>query len=236
MEPAVELEEQFVKNYFQKIKVYGISRKSSKFEHSNFTWIQVDLCEEKSYEIILSKIKEEKIDLLVNNAGVCFEVNGLEFTNNNFESMFFTNFRAPILLTQALKNKLNDGLVINISSVSDRIVGEKYGLYCSSKAALNKYFEIIALEEKQIKFISILPSFVDTPLLQVIQKDNNCFDWKGTLKPYQLADFVKSLIESVNKFTSGAKIIVVTNSLIDDLKYIEDLWGYNVDTKELYKL
>jgi NAD(P)-dependent dehydrogenase (short-subunit alcohol dehydrogenase family) len=215
-------------------KVYGISRNQSIFDNQNFTSIQVDLCDEKNYEIILSKINEEKIDLLVNNAGVCFEVNGLEFTKNNFESMFFTNFRAPILLTQTLKNKLTSGLVINISSVSDRIVGEKYGLYCSSKAALNKYFEVIALEEKQIKFVSVLPSFVDTPMIRPYHE--NDLNWNEILKPNQIADFVKLIIESGNKFASGTKIIVVTNSLKDDLEYKEDLWGYNVDTKELIKL
>ncbi len=216
-------------------KVYGISRSKSFFRNTKFIWIKADLTKIKDYSQISKSIKENKIDVLINNAGVAFEKSALDFTEKSFNRMFDINFKAPILLTEKLKGKLFGNLVINISSVSDRLVGEKYALYCSSKAALNKYFDVVALEEKKIKFISILPSYVDTSLLRNLQKNNRDFDWVGTIKPTQIAELVGTIVENKN-IPTGSKIIAVSNSLKEDLEYKENLWSYNVTTKNLLRL
>lgn len=216
-------------------KVYGISRDESAVNNPNFIQIKADLLDQTFYEKVEKIINEPHIDLLVNNAGVITKQKGLEFTEDIFEKTFGTNFKAPILLTQALKNKLDNSLVINISSVSDRLVGERFGLYCASKAALNKHFETIALEEKTIKFVSILPSYVDTPLLHKLE-DENDFNWGGVIKPEEVALLIEKIVDEEIKVSSGAKIIVVTEALKEDLEYDEDLWGYNVDSQTLKKL
>lgn len=216
-------------------KVYGISREAELINNSNFIQIEADLLDLVSYEEIKKAVTESRIDLLVNNAGVIIKQNGLEFTEDVFEKTIGTNFKAPILLTQALKDKLNGSLVVNVSSVSDRLVGEQSGLYCASKAALNKYFETMAIEEKGIKFVSILPSYVDTPLLHKLEDGHN-FNWNEVIKPGEIAELIEKVISGEIKFSSGAKIIVVTDALKDDLEYNEDLWGYNVNTKMLSEL
>ena len=215
-------------------RVYGISKDKSDLVHPNFAPIQIDLRESESYNKIASGISEAKIHILVNNAGVAFELNGLDFTVDKFNSIFDINFKAPILLTQALKEKIRGGIVINISSVSDRLVGEGYALYCSSKAAFSKYFEAVALEEKNIKFITFLPSYVDTPLLRKLQ-DGRDFAWQDIVKPEQVAEFAFSAISNAT-LKSGAKVIIVSNSLKEDFEYNEDLWGYNADIKNLFRL
>jgi len=216
-------------------KVYGISREAGEISNPNFIWIKADLLDPLTYERVPKEILEEKIDLLVNNAGIIVKQNGLEFTEETFRKTFDTNLKAPILLTKTLKEKLNKGLVINISSVSDRLVGENHGLYCASKAALNKYFEAVALEEKSIKFVSILPSYVDTPLLRKLQEGQD-FNWDEVIKPQEIAELVERVASEEIAVFSGAKIIVVTDSLVEDLEYDEDLWGYNVSTKSLSRL
>ena len=216
-------------------KVYGVSRDVETINNSNFAQIKADLLDQASYEEITKAINEQHIDLLVNNAGIIIKQKGLEFTEDAFEKTFSTNFKAPILLTQSLKNKLNNSLVINISSVSDRLVGEGSGLYCASKAGLNKYFETIAIEEKTIKFVSILPSYVDTPLLHRLE-DGNDFNWSEVIKPEQIAELIEKIITEEIKVSSGVKIIVVTDALKEDFEYDEDLWGYNVDSQTLTKL
>lgn len=216
-------------------KTYGISRDEGTINNQNFVQIKADLLDFTFYEKVEKIINEPRIDLLVNNAGIIIKQKGLEFTEDIFEKTFGTNFKAPILLTQALKNKLNNSLVINISSVSDRLIGEGSGIYCASKAALNKHFETIALEEKTIKFVSILPSYVDTPLLHKLE-DGNDFNWNEVIKPEEVALLVKKIADEEIKVFSGAKIIVVTEALAEDLKYDEDLWGYNVDSQILKKL
>lgn len=217
-------------------KVYGISKTYSEVENQNFVWIEADLTDNNSYEQIPENIAEGYIDVLINNAGIAFEHRALDFSDQNFNRIFNLNFKAPILLTQALKEKIQNGLVINTSSVSDRLVGENYSLYCSSKSALNIYFDVIALEEINIKFLSILPSYVDTPLLRKLQENNKEFDWLSVIKAEEIAQFVGQLVKDNSSFPSGAKIIIVSDALREDLEYNENLWGYNVTTKKLLKL
>ena len=217
-------------------KVFGVSKSPSVFNDKNFIWIQSDLTSENDLQRITQEIKEDSINVLINNAGTASEKEALAFTELEFRKIFDLNFKAPILLTQALKGRLSKGLIINISSVSDRLVGEFYALYCSSKAALNIYFDVVALEEKDMKIISILPSYVDTPLLRKLQENNKDFDWNLTMKPEQIAEFVGRVINDNEDLSSGAKVIVVSDSLKEDLEYNENLWGYNTSTKQLSKL
>ena len=217
-------------------KVYGVSLDSRPSDNPNFLSIKADLTDAGSYSLISQAIKEEKIDLLVNNAGVAFEKGALDFSEDSFGRMSDVNFKAPILLTKEFKNKLTGGLVINISSVSDRLVGENYALYCSSKAALNRYFDVVALEEKSIKFASILPSYVDTPLLRKLQENNRDFAWEATMKPEQIAELVGKVVKDGKDISSGAKIIAVSDALKEDLEYKENLLGYNVTTQKLFTL
>ncbi len=217
-------------------KVYGISRTDSQNNNPNFVWIQADLTDPDAFNHISHLIAEGSINVLINNAGIAFEQNALNFREEDFNQLFGINFKAPILLVKELKEKIKYGQVINISSVSDRLVGENYALYCSSKAALNIYFDVIALEEKNTSFINILPSYVNTPLLKRLQKDNKDFDWDIPMKPQEIADFIGQVINRKKEVPSGARIIIVSDALKEDLQYSENLWGYNVTTKELLKL
>jgi NAD(P)-dependent dehydrogenase (short-subunit alcohol dehydrogenase family) len=216
-------------------KVYGIARTYADIQHSNFVPIEADLSNPASYQLIKNSITEDYIDILINDAGVAFETPALAFTEIDFKKMFGINFCAPILLTQTFKEKLR-GFVINISSVSDRVIGENFALYCSSKSALNIYFDIIALEEKNIKFISLLPSYVDTPLLRTLQKNNPDFDWSATVQPADISLLINKIIDAPQDFFSGTHIIVATEALKEDFEYHENIWGYNTDTNELKKL
>lgn len=215
-------------------KIYGISRGETSFDNHDFVWIRADLRDGKSYKGIGAAIEEDRINLLVNNAGVALEKSGLDFTDESFAEIFDLNLKAPIRLTQELKNKLAGGLVINVSSVSDRLVGEGYALYCSSKAALNVYFDVVALEEKEIKVISLLPSYVDTSLLRKLQAGKS-FDWSSVMRSDQIAELIKNIADDNTGISSGARIIVVSDALKEDLVYNEDLWAYNVDTKQLFR-
>lgn len=216
-------------------KVYGISRSNPQIDNPMFFWIQMDLTNYQEISLLKDKIAEEHIDILINNAGIAFEKPALEFSSVSFDQIFDLNFKAPIIVSQQLISKLQNGLIINISSISDRIPGEGFALYCASKAALNVYFDATAMEHKELKVINILPDYVDTPLLRKLQ-NNAPFDWNQTIKPKQIADFVVSIIENNVSIPSSSRIIIINNALKEDLDYKEVLWAYNTDTKKLEKL
>ncbi|KAJ4128803.1 hypothetical protein NW768_007322 [Fusarium equiseti] len=80
-----------------------------------------------------------QIDILVNNAGMEIVKPHTDITPSDFDSIFYLNVRAPLLLLQAVKPYLpssGGGRIINISSVGARCGFKNLSLYCASKAAL----------------------------------------------------------------------------------------------------
>ena len=101
---------------------------------------------------------------------------------------------------------------------------------------MSKLFETIALEEKEITFFTVLPSYVDTPLLRSLHGQESGFEWDKILKPQNVADLVLRLVTNEQGLASGAKVIVVNEFLKEDTTYHEDLWGYFAESQTLERL
>lgn len=217
----------------KEFKVYGISRTAPKIDDPKFIWLKADLTSESDIKNIPDQIEEKSIGLLVNNAGTSVHEEVLEFDNEKFKLVFGLNFISPIKLTIALFPKLVNGTVINISSLADRFPD---GLYGSSKAALNNYFETIAAEHKNIKIISALPSYVDTPLLRSLHNDQKDFDWNQTNRPEQIAEFVDFILKNSENIESGSRVVVVSSTQDDGDYDPEKLWLFITDKRKLTRL
>ncbi len=108
------------------------------------------------------------VDVVINNAGVLEPVARIAQADpaqwlRNFE----VNIWAPFLLTQAALPHLRrspHARVINVSSgvVNKAIAG--WSAYSASKAALNKFNEILAVEEPEIMTLAVRPGSVDTAM------------------------------------------------------------------------
>jgi len=213
--------------------VYGFSRRTSDFSNDNFHWIECDLLNDESIKQGVSKIEDNHIDILINNAGYLEQCDSLNFSKEVFEKTFQLNMIAPVLMVQSLLPKLKDSVVINISSISDRLGDNMYALYCSSKAALNIYFDSISTKYKNFKIYSILPDYVDTPMLRKDMEGKD-FDWESILKTSDIVDTVNIILNS--DLSNNARIAVINNAMIDDVEPIEELFVYNSDTKKMEKL
>lgn len=216
-------------------KVYGLSRRDPSIQNDAFVWIECDLAQADAIYKSLQLVIEPNIDLLVSNAGVAFEELATAANKDSYEKMFTVNVLAPILVVNSLRSKLAKAVIITVSSVSDRLVDKDFALYCSSKAANTRYFESLADELKDTKVYGLLPDYVDTPMLRELQEGRD-FDWDGTIKMGDLANFAVELTLGKHDLESGSNIIVVTNGLIEDLENQEKLYGFNTDTQELKKL
>lgn len=221
-----------LKNEF---KVYGMSRTNPNIENKNFVWLKADLLDEKCFEFINSSIFESKIDLLVNNAGVVMAEKALDFSVTTFNKVFGLNLVAPIKITALLKNKINGGTVVNISSTSDRFAEDSLGMYCSSKAALDIYFDSVAIENPQIKIVNILPVYMDTPMLDSILKELE-FTTDDAINTEVFAEAVKKIIFNQDSIESGARVIVLSNKSLSEVKSSEKLYYFNVDTEDFKKI
>jgi len=216
-------------------KVYGISRTAPKINHSQFIWIKADLLDDKQMAEAIAQINESRINLLVNNAGTAFLKKTLDYTDQDFERVFSLNFKVHAKITRQLFPKLDGGLIINTSSLSDRYPDPGWGLYGSSKAALNLFFETMAEENKEVKIINLLPSFVETPLQHKLQ-DGSSFDWTLCMQPEEVAKAVGYIVDNEGQITSGARIIVEREGLDNDAYNPEKLWVYSVGSGKMRKV
>lgn len=213
-------------------KVYGVSRTKPSIDNESFVWIKADLINNSDMNTIPKHIGESNLDLLINNAGVCFLKKTLEYTEDDFDMMFNLNFKIHAKLTKLLFDKLTNGLMINISSVADRYPDPTWALYSSSKAALNIFFETMAQEYKQVKIINILPSYVDTPMQHQIH-DGTDFDWGQCMVTEDIAEAVETVLSKSEEIESGSRVIVEKQINEDEQYTPEKLWTYSAKQNKL---
>lgn len=140
-----------------------------------------------------------------------------------------------MMIVKDLFNKLTNALIINISSVSDRIPDAEFSLYCSSKAASTRYFEAVAKELPNSRTFNFLPTYVDTPLLKTIHKDDG-FDFDPILKTNDIVRLIQKIEDGQLDIESGSNIIVVNSNFLEDLENYEKLYSYIADTEKLTKI
>jgi short-subunit dehydrogenase len=129
--------------------------------------IKADFCKEKDLNNLISKIKNKKIDVLVNNAGFG---NNLGFFNDKFSNqnaMIKTHIDAVTRLTYEIgKNmiKKKSGSIINVASVAALIPVWNSELYSATKSYILLFTKSIAKELKRhnINIQCLCPAFVNT--------------------------------------------------------------------------
>lgn len=111
------------------------------------------------------------VNILINNAAIQFTKPFLEQTETEITQELDINLTAPVLLTKAfLPQLLNQpySAVINVSSGLAIVPKETCALYCSSKAGLHSFSQVLRwqLENSSVRVFEILPPMVATPLSQ----------------------------------------------------------------------
>lgn len=112
---------------------------------------------------ILEKYPWEKVDVIINNAGVYFDDNW-----EDFEKTFLTNSIAPYFLTKNLSSllrKSDDPKAVFISSQMGSITDNSSGgsvSYRASKSALNMMVKCLSIDEKWLTSLLFHPGWVKT--------------------------------------------------------------------------
>lgn len=122
-------------------------------------------------DFILSKC--EKIDTLINIAG-CVVAGPVEKLDiNEVRRQFNVNVFGHLEMTQGLSEKLENGRIINVSSMASFGLFPFISPYCASKKCLDMFFNSFLIENKKsIKVISIKPGVIVTPLWEKSIKEN----------------------------------------------------------------
>lgn len=131
---------------------------------------KLNLVEPKSIEQFAKRLKKEKLDVLVNNAGIFLESDKNEISVEGLRKTLEVNLIGLVDLTQKIFPQINDGgRIINISSALASLndFGGHYApAYQISKTALNMYTRTLASTTKKRNIIvaSIDPGWVKTDM------------------------------------------------------------------------
>ena len=127
-------------------------------------------------EYLLSKCT--KIDTLVNIAGcvVAGPVEKIEISE--IKRQFDVNVFGHLDFSQNLLSAMDNGKIINISSMASYGIFPFIAPYCASKRCLDMFFNLLLIENKRnIKVVSIKPGVIATPLWKKsIDENSKYFD------------------------------------------------------------
>ena len=138
----------------------------------------VDYSKPETVKQAADYIKEHttKVDTLVNIAG-CVVGGPVENIDiNEIRRQFNVNVFGHIELTQNLISLLENGKIINVSSMASYGIFPFISPYCASKRCLDMFFNSFLVENKNnIKVVSIKPGVIATPLWGKSIEENSKF-------------------------------------------------------------
>lgn len=174
-------------------------------------------------EIALS-LSEKSVSklIVINNAGVVepIEVAG-KYDSSEIVNHVSVNYVAPMLITNAfIKLNQEDGMeltIVNITSGAATRPIHGWGPYGSTKAAIDRFTETVALEQKDtlVKLFAFSPGIMDTSMQKDIRSSSRdsfkdvdtfvAFKEEGKLKePAEVATVLVKLIERRATIESGS--------------------------------
>jgi NAD(P)-dependent dehydrogenase (short-subunit alcohol dehydrogenase family) len=138
--------------------------------------LAMDLTSEESIRECISTIVERhgKIDVLVNNAGICLASWANNTPREDAETIMQTNFLGVIsVIREAMPHMRKGGNIINIGSIAGRIGIPYQSLYSASKAALMVYTDALRMEVKTtgIRVSLVEPGDLQPGMKNVIKSD-----------------------------------------------------------------
>jgi NAD(P)-dependent dehydrogenase (short-subunit alcohol dehydrogenase family) len=159
--------------------------------------VQLDVASQESIDKLAAALRDEPIDLLINNAGIFPRVGKIEEIDfEDYQRTLVVNTVGPVRVTRALlpnlrqgKLKIIAGLSSNLGSIAENERGNFYG-YRESKAALNMFTKTLAAELGPEGFTCIVltPGWVQT-------------DMGGPSAPLQPADSIAGMKAVLDKVT-----------------------------------
>jgi NAD(P)-dependent dehydrogenase (short-subunit alcohol dehydrogenase family) len=141
-------------------------------KHRNIQIIALDMADFSQIDAVALQLKEQKIDVLINNAGVYPESSFNDVDFDDWASAFKINTMAPLKMAEAFMphvaaSQLKKIVTLSskMGSVDDNTSGSSY-IYRSSKAAVNMVMKSLSIDLKPygIAVVTLHPGWVQTDM------------------------------------------------------------------------
>ncbi len=161
-----------------------------------------------------------RLDVLVNNAGIETERPFLEMSLEDWEKVVAVNLTGAFLTCrEAIKVMVEKGggVVVNMSSVHQRIPWPRFAHYAATKGGLKMLTETLALEfaGRGVRVNAVAPGAISTPINQEKLDDpeqraavEKLVPWGRWGKPEEVAACVAFLASDEASYVTGATLFV----------------------------
>jgi len=194
----------------EKAKVVVFDLAAPKF---NVKFFKVDV--RKESEVMRGFASIERLDVLVNNAGIYKPVLIEKISKQQLDETIDTNLKGLVLVSKyALPLlKKSKGNIINISSGLGIVPEPESPVYCATKAAIIMLTKAMAQQYAKdgVRVNTILPGPIDTPLLRrafASQKELDNYARLNPMrrigKPEEVANVVRFLASDEASYVTGA--------------------------------
>ena len=165
--------------YGAKVIVLDLDESVKDLNNDNVLAINVDIREKDAIKNAIEEgiNKFKKLDIIVNNAGICKLDSFLNMSDELRNFHFDININGTWNVTKEGLKYLNSGsAIVNLSSVTGPMVADPGEVaYATSKAAVLGFTKSLAAElaPKNIRVNAIMPGYVHTPLVDSMAVDSN---------------------------------------------------------------
>jgi len=189
--------------------VYGWGRNAPKdFEHQNFHFIACDVQKENSVNEAAKKtlsISQNRIDALINNAGLGYFGFLEEQPMAEIETMINTNILGVIYATRSVlpcMKSQRSGHIINISSIAGIEGYQQVSVYCATKYAITGYSDALYKELRDfgVKVTCIHPGSTETNFFDNVESIKA---HSNMLSPKEVAANLVFILESSDNFLTN---------------------------------
>lgn len=192
------------------LKSYGVKAKGYRSDASDF----------KASEELINQVTLafERIDAVVNNAGVTRDGLLMRMSEESFDEVIRTNLKSVFNITKAVQKimlKQRAGSIINISSVVGIQGNAGQSNYAASKAGIIGFTKSIALElgSRNIRCNAVAPGFIETEMTAALD-EKTVQGWRDSIPlkrggtTNDVANLCVFLASDMSSFITGQTINV----------------------------
>ncbi len=172
---------------------------------------------------------DDKVDILINNAGVTVSKRASELTEADWDGILDTNLKGTFLVAQAMarqcRNAGRNGAIVNVASITGLRVAGNISAYAASKAGVIQLTKALALEWARdgIRVNALCPGYIETDLnreffssepgLALIKR----IPQRRLGKPEDLDGALLLLCSDAGRYITGATLAVDGGHLVSSL-------------------
>ncbi len=179
-------------------------------ELNNSSVYKCDITNEEEVKNTINTV--DKIDVLINIAAISMDSEIKDKTKEEFMKVLEVNLVGTFLVTKYAVNKMNNGTVINLSSLDSTKTFNSLSVdYIASKAGVNTLTKTFSLEYPNIRFITLLLPWIKTSSVlemnpEYLREEMNKYNQDRLMEVEEVSN---KIIDTINSDTLTGSIIEV---------------------------